>query len=82
MRNFLKELIDSKNIIQANTGYPVNFIAYPNGITNKVVQAAVQRAGYVGGLGTWYGKTSWSSMNMPRIKVSGFWSVKEFASRL
>ncbi len=78
----LKQLIDSKNIIQANTGYPVNFVAYPNGSSNGSVQAAAQKAGYVGGLGTWYGKAWGSSMNMPRIKVSGFWSIKEFAARL
>lgn len=78
----LKELLDSKNILQANTGYPVNFVAYPYGATNGIVQAAAQKAGFVGGLGTWYGKAWGAFMNMPRIKVSGLWSIKEFASRL
>lgn len=78
----LKQLIDSKNVLQAQTGYPVNFVAYPYGVSNKTVWAAAQKAGYVGGLGTWYGKASGPSINMPRIKVSGFWSLKEFASRL
>ncbi len=78
----LKELTDSKNILRSQTGYPVNFVAYPNGSTNGSIQAAARQAGYVGGLGTWYGKAWGSSMNMPRIKVSGFWSIKEFASRL
>lgn len=78
----LKQLVDSKNILQSQTGYPVNFVAYPYGISNKTVQAAAQKAGYAGGLGTWYGKATGPSMNMPRIKVSGFWSLKEFASRL
>lgn len=77
-----KQLVDSKNIIQAQTGYPVNFVAYPNGSTNGTVQAAAQKAGYVGGVGTWYGKAWGASLNMPRIKVSGFWSINEFASRL
>ncbi|MDD5416100.1 MAG: polysaccharide deacetylase family protein [Candidatus Daviesbacteria bacterium] len=80
--DMLKQLIDSKNVIQANTGYPVNFISYPNGFTNGIVQAAARQAGYAGGVGVWYGKTWGSSFNMPRIKVSGFWSIKEFASRL
>lgn len=80
--NMLKELTDSKNIIQANTGYPVNFISYPGGSTNGTVQAAAKQAGYAGGVGTWYGKAWGPSLNMPRIKVSGFWSIKEFASRL
>ncbi len=78
----LKQLVDSKNILQSNTGYPVNFVAYPYGSTNGVVQAAVKQAGYAGGVGTWYGKAWEASLNMPRIKVSGFWSLKEFASRL
>ncbi len=78
----LKELSDSKNILQAQTGYPVNFVAYPSGATNGWVQAIAQKAGYIGGAGTWYGKTWGPAMNMPRIKVSGFWSIKEFASRL
>ncbi len=78
----LQQLQDSKNIIQANTGYPVNFIAYPGGSTNGTVQYAAQQAGYVGGVGVWYGRAWSPSLNMPRIKVSGFWSIKEFAARL
>lgn len=78
----LKQMQDSKNVLSAQTGYPVNFIAYPYGITNSLVQSAAQAAGFLGGLGTWYGKASGIGMNMPRIKVSGFWSIKEFASRL
>lgn len=78
----LKQLIDSKNVLQAQTGYPVNFVAYPYGSSNDSVQTAVRQAGYAGGLGTWYGKVAGPSLNMPRIKVSGFWSIKEFASRL
>lgn len=77
-----KQMLDSKNILQSQTGYPVNFIAYPYGASNANAQAAAQKAGFVGGLGTWYGKSWGSSMNMPRIRVSGFWTIKEFASRL
>lgn len=78
----LKQLTDSKNILQSQTGYPVNFIAYPYGASNALVQSAAKKAGYVGGLGTWYGKALGGGINMPRIKVSGFWSIKEFAERL
>lgn len=77
-----KQLLDSKNILSAQTGYPVNFVAYPYGISNKQVIAAAQKAGLIGGVGTWFGKATGPSMNMPRIRVSGFWSLKEFASRL
>lgn len=78
----LKELQDSKNILQSQTGYPVNFIAYPYGVSNKTVQQAVRAAGYVGGVGTWFGKVSGPSINMPRIKISGYMSLKDFAARL
>ena len=78
----LKQMVDSKNTLQSQTGYPVNFIAYPYGISNTSVHNAARAVGFVGGLGTWFGKTSVGGMNMPRIKVSGFWSLKEFASRL
>lgn len=78
----LKEMIDSKNTLQSQTGYPVNFIAYPYGISNGFVQQAAKEAGFVGGFGTYFGKVGGISMNMPRIKVSGFWNINEFASRL
>lgn len=78
----LKQLVDSKNILQANTGYPVNFVSYPYGYSSGTVQIAAQQAGYVGGVGTWYGKARGPFMNMPRIKVSGYWSLGEFVSRL
>lgn len=78
----LKELQDSKNILSSQTGYPVNFIAYPYGISNVLVYSAVRKAGYVGGVGTWFGKVSGPGINMPRIKISGYMSLKDFASRL
>ena len=78
----LKQILDSKNTLSAQTGYPVNFIAYPYGASNSSVQQAAKQAGLVGGLGTWYGRASGKGMNLPRIRVSGFWSIKEFASRL
>ncbi len=78
----LKQALDSKNVLQEKTGYPVNFIAYPYGINNNVVQLAIKEAGFLGGFGTWFGKSAGMGMNMPRIKVSGFWSIEEFASRL
>lgn len=78
----LKQMVDSKNTLQSQTGYPVNFIAYPYGVSNTYIQKAAKQAGLVGGLGTWFGKASGPSMNMPRIRVSGFWNLKEFAARL
>lgn len=77
-----KQLLDSKNTLFSQTGYPVNFVAYPYGSSNKNVWSAAQKSGYVGGVGTWYGKATGPSMNMPRIKVSGTWNISQFASRL
>lgn len=77
-----RQLTESKRVLNEKTGYPVNFVAYPYGSSNQTVWAAAQKAGYVGGVGTWYGKVSGISINMPRIKVSGFWNIKEFAARL
>ncbi len=78
----LQELKDGKNVLQSQTGYPVNFIAYPYGTSDsRVIQAAI-KAGFVGGLGTWYGKTSVPSLNMPRIRITGQMDLKTFISRL
>lgn len=77
-----KEILDSKNNLESQTGYPVNFIAYPNGASNNNVYAAAQKAGIVGGLGTWRGKANGPSYNMPRIRITGQMSLADFASRL
>ena len=82
LSNVIKQLQDSKNIVQSQTGYPVNFIAYPFGATNGSVQSAAQKVGFAGGLGTWFGKASGPSFNMPRMRISGQMSIKDFASRL
>lgn len=80
--SILKQLTDSKNILFSQTGYPVNFIAYPYGSSSNSVHTAARQAGFAGGLGTWFGQAKGASMNMPRIRVSGYWSIKEFAARL
>lgn len=81
-KDALRQMMDSKNVLTAQTGYPVNFMAYPYGINNNIVQNAAKEAGYLGAFGTWIGKSAGLGMNMPRIKVSGFWSISEFAARL
>jgi peptidoglycan/xylan/chitin deacetylase (PgdA/CDA1 family) len=77
-----QELSDSKKILTAQTGFPTNFIAYPMGLTNQVVQNAAIKAGFLGGLGTWEGKASGGSMNMPRIRITGQMDLKSFAAKL
>lgn len=78
----LSELKDSQNVLQAQTGYPVNFIAYPYGASNQLVQNMARQVGFVGGVGTWFGKATGPSMNMPRIRITGQMDLKTFASRL
>lgn len=80
--NALKEMLDSKNVLQTQTGYPVNSIAYPFGASNGTVQKAARQAGFVGGLGVWRGKAIGPGMNLPRIRITGQMSLKDFASRL
>jgi peptidoglycan/xylan/chitin deacetylase (PgdA/CDA1 family) len=80
--NILKEIQESKNTLQAETGYPVNFIAYPSGGSNSRVWTAVRHVGYVGGLGTWPGKASYTSVNMPRVRISGSDSLQSFAKKV
>ncbi len=74
-----KELGDSKITLQSQINFPVNFIAYPYGATNASVISAAQKAGFVGGAGTWFGRANYPSMNLPRIRVSGAWNLGYFA---
>lgn len=78
----LKELKEGKEILYSQTGYPVNFIAYPYGISNYQVQELAKQSGFVGGVGTWYGKANTPGLNMPRIRITGQMSLADFASRL
>lgn len=78
----MSELSESKRAIEAHTGYPVNFIAYPYGLSNGIVWEAARRAGFIGGLGTRYSKASSINMNMPRIRITGQMSLSDFANRI
>lgn len=79
-----KELTESKKTLEAKFGIPVNFIAYPYGTSSPAVWEATKKAGYVGGLGTWYSniQSEGTIYNMPRIKISGSWDLATFASKL
>lgn len=43
------ELSDSRKIIEARTGQPVRYIAYPEGAYNKSIEELAEKAGYRGG---------------------------------
>lgn len=76
----LRELKEGKEILQSQTGYPVNFIAYPYGISNYQVQELAKQAGFVGGVGTWLGKADQPGIDIPRIRINGSISIEQFAS--
>lgn len=78
----LRELKEGRETLQSQTGYPVNFIAYPFGISNYQVQDLAIQAGFVGGVGTWLGKAGGPGINMPRIRVNGQMSLENFISQL
>ena len=78
----LKELKTGKEILESQTGSKVNFVAYPYGFTNGYVEELARQAGFAGGFGTWFGKTSFEGMNMPRIRITGNMTIADFASRI
>ena len=80
----MTELTESKKVLEEKFGIPVNFIAYPYGISNPDVGDAAKKAGYIGALGTWYSNIVSEGVlyNMPRIRVGGQMSLPTFSSRL
>lgn len=78
------QLSQSKKTIQDMLGKPVNFMAYPYGISNEAVWQAVKDAGYLGAAGTWYGSviSEGTIFDMPRIKISGGITIEDFAKKI
>ncbi len=77
------QLTESKNTLQSQLGKPVNFMAYPYGISDQIVWEATKKAGYLGSVGTWYGTTQSEGtiFDMPRVKIPGGITVENFAKR-
>jgi hypothetical protein len=75
------ELVDSRAALQAITGQPVNFLAYPYGSYDSRVIATTQAAGYRAAVAAWGG--SWWTPDKwwtePRIEISGLLTLGEFA---
>lgn len=78
------ELFESKKALESKLGVPVNFIAYPYGISSPQVLTSAREAGYIGGVGTWYSNivSEGVLLNMPRIRVGGQMPISTFTSRL
>lgn len=76
------EVAGNRQRIQEISGSPVEFFAYPYGAYDGRVIAAVEAAGYRGAVAAWGGQ-GWSSdlrWNQPRIEITGWMSLDEFAS--
>ena len=78
------ELGESRRVLEARYRAPVNFIAYPYGVSNQIVWNKAREVGYYGGLGTWYSTIVSEGViyNMPRVKVGGGMDLNIFSSRL
>lgn len=64
----LFEIKTSKKQLEDKLGKPVNFLAYPYGANNTLVQFAAKEAGFQAALGTWNGYATDLNFNMPRIR--------------
>jgi peptidoglycan/xylan/chitin deacetylase (PgdA/CDA1 family) len=77
-----RELTAARWELQAASGQAVDFLAYPNGTWDARVIASAQAAGYRGAVaawgGSWWSPESW--WHEPRIEVSGYLTLDEFAA--
>ncbi len=78
------QLVESKKTLEAQLGKPVNFLAYPYGISDQRVWDAAKKAGYLGAVGTWFGSSlsEGTIYDLPREKISGGMDLAVFTSRL
>lgn len=67
-----RELKESKQALEAITGSPVQTFAYPAGRYNQRVQAAVDKAGYIGAVTTQYGIATQrqNPLTLKRIRIN------------
>lgn len=75
------EVAGSRKTLESRLGVPIRFFAYPYGSYNGRVVDAVAAAGYRGGIAAW-GGGYWTPDQRwvePRIEISGFASLDEFA---
>lgn len=77
------EVMESKRVLQDALGVPINFFAYPYGVADNRVIKAVEKAGFVGAVGTWASKiqSEGTIYDMPRLRV-GNTSLAIFSSLL
>lgn len=73
------ELSQGKKVLEEKTGHPVFYLAYPYGVSSSLVVEEARRLGYVGAFSEHTAKASAISFNMPRLRLGGFSSFKQFA---
>jgi peptidoglycan/xylan/chitin deacetylase (PgdA/CDA1 family) len=79
-----REIAESKKLLEEHFGHKVNFIAYPYGRRNPVVDDVVRLAGYRGAVTTHHGKNTDSTdpVQLKRLRVTGNTTIKEFEKML
>ena len=81
----MKELVQSKNMLEARFGVEIKTFAYPFGILKSQDPELVKEAGYIGAVTTNAGMTTKNSMNpylLKRIKISGKEGMLAFKTRI
>lgn len=75
-----REITESKEKLEKRLGTEVNFIAYPYGKRNPVVDEAVRMAGYRGAVTTAIGKNlaSTDPVGLKRLRVNGYTTMEGF----
>ncbi len=78
------EITLSKSDLESHLGKPIKWFAYPYGGYNNYIENEVQKAGYLGAVSTIYGgvQSKDKLYLLPRIGVSGAFSLDEFARRV
>jgi peptidoglycan/xylan/chitin deacetylase (PgdA/CDA1 family) len=80
----LRQLTESRAILEQNLGKPVRYLSYPAGRYNGAVSRAAEQAGYVAAVTTVYGEShSWGrQFELTRIRVRGTDSLAVFAQKV
>lgn len=78
------QIFESKKVLEQQLGKKVNFMAYPYGTADERVWTVVKEAGFVGAAGTWFGsiESEGNLFDMPRIKISGKITLKQFQQKV
>lgn len=79
-----QEITESKKKLEERLGNTVNFIAYPYGGRNPVIDETVRSAGYRGAVTTEWGKNADDTdpVQLKRLRITGRTTIKDFERML